>query len=351
MKAERRHELKTNTLAHGLEGLPEFGRRYGTKILLGIVAVLTIVVFVRYQARASREAKEQATDTYAAAVAGIGNLQNLVNLSDGRAAAEQRKKVQTEATQAIQQVLDQSKDEALRADALLARGDLNWLLATLPEVRGADTQPTLKLEERDEDLLEKARAAYEAAARTEGASPLTLTNARLSLAAVAEERGKWDEARQHYEQVVADARTPEAFRNEAKVRLEDLADISNPVLIGEPATAPAPGSLELGPPMPTTARSTTRPTTTTAPSDPGAEPDIDPAAKPEDAPAEPAKPEETPVEAEAKPADPAAPEAPAAPDAKPAEPTTPEAPPAPDSGQPQPDAPSAPQKSGQTPQQ
>lgn len=335
MKAERRHELKTNTLAHRLENLPEFGRLYGTKILLAIVAVLAIVVFVRYQARASREAREQATETYAEAVASINALDRLGNLADPREAAEQRKQVQEQASRGIQQVLDQSKDEALRADALLARGDLNWKLATAPLPRGAETQPSLQLAEKDEDLLEKARGAYEAAATAAGASPLTVTNARLSLAAVAEELGKWDEARQHYDQLIADTRTPEAFRNEAKVRLQDLADISKPVLIGKPVSRPLPELPELGPPAPALAPPTTKPATT---------PSTAPAAEPE------AKPDQTPVEPESEPAPEVEPEpAPErAPDPEPAPevdsqpPSTPEADPEPSPAPEEPDATEAP---------
>src|SRR5688572_23651659 len=138
MKAERRHELKTNTLAHGLENLPELGRRYGTKILLAIIAVLLIIWFVRNQARSARDSREAAAETFASAVQSINGLDNLHRFIDTRAAAEQRKKIQEETGKAIQQVLDQSKDEALRADALLARGDLNWKLATLPALRGAE---------------------------------------------------------------------------------------------------------------------------------------------------------------------------------------------------------------------
>ena len=315
MKAERRHELKSNTLAHGLENLPEFGRRYGTKILLAVVAVLTIIVFVRYQARASRDAREQAASTFAGAVTAIGGLDDLPEMSDARAAADQRRRIQDEAGRAIQQVLDQSKDPALRADALLARGDLNWKLAAMPELAGAATQPSLKMTESDDELLDKARAAYEAAAKAEGASPLTVTNARLSLAAIAEERGKWDEAKLHYEQVQSDPRTATAFQNEAKVRLQDLGDLAKPVFIGGPATKPVTELPELGPPAPTTGPTTTTApatTTTTAPAEEGP------------------KPEETPVEPE-----PSATPPPPEPEGKPAEPVAPA--PAPES--PAPEAP------------
>jgi hypothetical protein len=44
MKAQRRHELKTNTLAQQLERLPFTLREHGGKILLAVIAVLLIIV-------------------------------------------------------------------------------------------------------------------------------------------------------------------------------------------------------------------------------------------------------------------------------------------------------------------
>jgi tetratricopeptide (TPR) repeat protein len=313
MKAERRHELKTNTLAHGIEGLPELWRRYGTKVLLALVGVLAIVLAVRFQSSTARQQKEQAANAFAAALSGIQSLQNIGSQPDGRAAATQRAEIVRQASGAIQQVLEDSKDPAMRAEALAARGDMNWYLATGPEVRGADTQPSLKLEDADDVLLDRAKASYEQAVQVDGAAPLTIANARLSLAAVAEQRKQWDEARKQYEQIVADARMPEAFKNEARVRLDDLKELAKPVLLGKPATAPAPEPGPdlgpAGPPLPTT---TTAPVPATQPTEPPPATEVapeleqpDPAAAPEAAaPAAPAP------QAEPAPASPDAPPAP-----------------------------------------
>jgi len=49
MKAERRHELQTNTLALWLRWrAPEIWAKFGTHILLGVIIVLLAVVLVRH---------------------------------------------------------------------------------------------------------------------------------------------------------------------------------------------------------------------------------------------------------------------------------------------------------------
>src|SRR3954471_5409262 len=73
MKAQRRHELKQNTLAHSLENLPEFGRQHGTKILLVVMFGLLVALLIRSRVASSRSAAEQAA----------------YSLSHGREAVEQ----------------------------------------------------------------------------------------------------------------------------------------------------------------------------------------------------------------------------------------------------------------------
>jgi hypothetical protein len=58
MKAERRHELKTNALARFLEALPDLSRNYGGKALLFIVLLLLLVVFIRTRISANRQQVE-----------------------------------------------------------------------------------------------------------------------------------------------------------------------------------------------------------------------------------------------------------------------------------------------------
>jgi hypothetical protein len=257
MKSERRHALQTNTLAQGIGALPLFWHKYGTKVLLALVAVLAVVLFVKFQMRSAQQARETAGEAYGTALAAIGTLP--------RVPAEQRREFQDQANTAIDTVLENAKDGALKAEALFARGELNWLVATLsdpsPTTAGA-TQPSAKSQQSRDELLDKARQAYEAAIGTSGAKPLTVTSARFGLANIAEERGQWDAARAEYENILNDANAAQAFKEQATLRTENLKRLQRPPLLGKPATLPTTEpttlpSLEAGPagpPAPTTTR-------------------------------------------------------------------------------------------------
>ena len=268
MKAQRRHELKQNTLALGLQSFPDFWRVYGGKVLLALVAILAIILFIRFRTQSAREAEQAAGESYATAVQAIGSLQNPPR--DPKLASEQRRAVQDQADRAISQVLETSTDDGLKAEALVARGDLNWALARLPDPAAA-SQPTSRPTESRDDLLESARKAYDAALALPGAKPLSVTTARLGLAAIAEQRKQWDEAKKQYEAVKNDSRTSPAFKAEAEADLENLAKIQSPVLLGKAATLPttAPAFPELGG---TTQPASTQPTATGPAAAPAAAP-------------------------------------------------------------------------------
>lgn len=298
MKSERRHELKTNTLAQGLGGLPVFWQQYGTKVLLGVVAVLAIILFIRMQRITAQQQREAAGEAYSAAVTGLASLQNLpMMVRDPRAAADQARQLQTQVETAISQVLDTTEDDALKAEALVARGDLNWHMARLPGIRPPAPTPTTasttspsttraslfapptSANETDE-LLEKAKRAYDAAVRANGAKPVTVASARFGLAAIAEQRRQWEDARKQYEDVRSDPATPGPFKTEAGLRLDDLKKMQQPVLIGRPATLPVvdlpdvegpSATAPIGPPVPSTG-ATVPATTTRATTGPGAKP-------------------------------------------------------------------------------
>src|SRR4051812_44363984 len=99
MKSERRHQLQTNTLAQGIYTFPELWRRYGTKILLAICAVLAIYLFVQHQMRQTRERQEQAEEALSAAVDGMNSLQR-IPFNNPPAAAARRRDIQEQTERA-----------------------------------------------------------------------------------------------------------------------------------------------------------------------------------------------------------------------------------------------------------
>src|SRR5688572_13879914 len=77
MKAQRRHELQENELAKVIKKAPGFWQESGGKFLALCVALVVIVVLVRYRISSNREAAQQAVQDLASARAAIGELQGM----------------------------------------------------------------------------------------------------------------------------------------------------------------------------------------------------------------------------------------------------------------------------------
>jgi hypothetical protein len=318
MKAERRHDLKTNALARGLDSAPEFARRYGGRILLAVVLLVLLVILLNNY----RKSADQAQTQVAAALANARNATVLLeNLPPQGANPKQflmlRDQYAAQAADNVSKVLETADDPKIRAEALISRGNLNWALANLPDLPGAETQPALRYARSREELLEEAEQAYRDALEFKDQAPHAGITARLSLAAVAENRRQWDRANEYYQSLIDDPAVAEAFKEEALERQLMLGDLRKPVLLAEPSTRKSAaseadeadaGPLEPeGPPVPETGESATKESAKeeAAPAEAVKERPADGAEKPGDAPRE--KPAtEKPGEGEKKVPEPAA---------------------------------------------
>ena len=274
MKAERRHDLKTNALARGIEGLPDYWRDYGNKVLLVIIVALLVFLGVRYwnQKRASEaEAVAESLQSAQSALADLDRLPMgyMSALAQPTALAEQRQKTVQNAETAINTVINDARDPKALASGYLAKGELNWKLANLPEIPGAQTQPSLRMSKSSDEFLNAARSAYEQVIQPQfSGQTLAVFQARLGLAAIAENQQKWDAARQQYQAIIDSPTFPPEFKSYAKDRLAELPQLEKPALLGEgpnlfanPSTAPA----AMGPfPISQTAPATVPTTTPTS---------------------------------------------------------------------------------------
>ena len=78
MKAERRHELQTNSLALWLQiRLPEYWQKYGNHILLGLIIVIGAFWFVRWRIEAPKKAAAQAGQVLSAVDQNILELRRM----------------------------------------------------------------------------------------------------------------------------------------------------------------------------------------------------------------------------------------------------------------------------------
>jgi len=270
MKAERRHELKTNSLARGLEGLPDYWREYGNRVLLFVIACLVVFLLVRYwKDKRDRDARLVA-DSLQSAQTALGELERLPRrygaafAGQSAALAKQRDLTIQTADGAINSVINDAKDPKVLANGYLAKAELNWQLANMPEIPGAQTQPSLRLPKSADELLNTARSAYEQVLQMQpAADPLAVFQAHVGLAAIAENQHQWETARKQYQAVIDAANLPQTFKDYAKERLAELPQLQTPTVLGEgpdqfgigPTTSPTTAPATLGPfPLPSTSQ-------------------------------------------------------------------------------------------------
>ena len=253
MKAERRHELAENELAKVIKGAPTFWQQSGGKFLLGLIVVLLIIVLIQYQRRTAREGMAEAKSQLALArdltdQLQLDTAQMTWLFAPPQETIGRRKAALSEATNALDSALSLSDDRRIEAEAMLARGDLHWTAARLPEVPGAATQPALQMKSRKE-YLSSAAEAYQAVVN--GYTDVTHADmaARFGLAAIHEERGEWDAAEKMYKSIVADSGNITAYNGLAEGRLNILPTLRQPVIFGKPTTEPALASDKAIPPL------------------------------------------------------------------------------------------------------
>jgi hypothetical protein len=141
-----------------------------------------------------------------------------------------------QADEALQKAPD--SQPGLKAQALILKGDFNFNMANFPELPGAATQPSLRPDESEENLLSNASDAYTEAVEKYATEKFAVTAAHFGLAAVAENRGAWDAAKAQYQAILdSDAEAP--YKNLASMRLELLPQLAHPVVVDLSAPAPA----------------------------------------------------------------------------------------------------------------
>jgi predicted negative regulator of RcsB-dependent stress response len=255
MKAQRRHALQTNSLAHSMENLPEFFKLHGNKVLLGVIFIALVIVLIRYRASSAEQRTEAIATSLGNARNGISELRRSDPTNPPIQQSSQRKQVLSAARDSIQTVLDESNDPAIKAQALLARGDLFWTAANLPPIPGAATQPSLQLTQSKDELLKQSEESYQQVVK-QYPSERPATAAQFGLAAIREDEKQFDPAEKIYNGIIANSTDP-MFKDLATTRLALLEKAKTPVYIG---------STEARTPTPfLTTRPSSAPRTTTTP--------------------------------------------------------------------------------------
>ncbi|HUU18380.1 MAG TPA: hypothetical protein VMW72_14615 [Sedimentisphaerales bacterium] len=234
MKAEHRHELKTNELAEWLSNLPQWTKENLTTIIIILAVIVAALAFyVRYRYNKSLVADEQLEYT---------NLLNQLSAS----------KMQVLSAQAQGRDLSFILLQPANSLGTFAQNAKNDRMAALALIKQAEALRT-ELHYRpgtvsNEDLtsqINQAKAAYTEAIQTrlQGTSNPSLTAAaEFGLGLCEEELGNFEKAQQVY-QIIAENPDFEGTVavTQAKHRLETMADYKQKVIF-KPAPAPAAAS-------------------------------------------------------------------------------------------------------------
>ncbi|HZZ43357.1 MAG TPA: hypothetical protein VFE58_10500 [Tepidisphaeraceae bacterium] len=242
MKAERRHELQTNDLAKKIIQAPDYFKIYGTRITLGVVVVVAVVLLVNYRLRAKREDLAVSQQGVAEAREAVMQLGSPNLMGPPEQVAVRRRELFSNAMQAMDRVNERSEDSKLLAQAAVLRGDLYWTLANLPALPGATTRESLQVEPKADVALQQAESAYRRVLDTYADEKLPAMTARFGLAAVAENEGKWQDARRQYDAINGDAKIEAVYKTEAKIRLQVLAQLEKGVYLAQAAATTEPAS-------------------------------------------------------------------------------------------------------------
>jgi hypothetical protein len=248
MKAERRHELKSNTLATKLVTLPDTSKKFAGRILLVCAVVAVIAFLIANRITASNASKLQQGQDLAMGRQLIDQLKQPPNPYFPGLSPSAVQRTSEDALAAIQGVIDSASDPKLLAEAWVAKGDLDWTLANdywhrdgTPMLPGAATQPAMRPKQDRDTLLKDAAAAYQEVMDRYQNQPLARTSAQFGLAAIAEDRGAvshntndWLAAEELYKAIQNSADTPASMKDQAKVRLDLLAEVQKPVILGTP---------------------------------------------------------------------------------------------------------------------
>jgi hypothetical protein len=231
-------------------------QKYANAILIPIIIGLAIYLLVRWRIQSNEATRQEERFRLTAARAQIHTLRSIdLGMMSQETVDAIRDTRYNEADKLLAELLAGTKDPILRAEGLVARGDLYWQVANVPELPGATTRPTLKSPKAEDELLKLAEASYKEVVAGYGSQPLAVASARMGLAAIAQNRRQFDEAETLLKQVEDDAATPESVRAQAKIQRELNKNIRKPIYIApatQPTTAPTTGPA-------TQAAATTRP--------------------------------------------------------------------------------------------
>ena len=172
MDSEHRHELKESDLANFLAAAKTWWGKHQTKVLLLAIVLAAAILYIRYSRASARNAHES----------------KWVELN------------REMSPDALAKISESSTDPVIRTLAALRAGD--ELLNKAIKPTGQGEEPVTDAQRAT--ALDQAEALFSSVVKNAPNKDYAI-NAQFRLATIAEQRGKWDEARQLYQAIQKDA--------------------------------------------------------------------------------------------------------------------------------------------------
>jgi len=245
MRAEHRHELKTNTLAEWMGNLPQWTRDNLVSIAIVIVTIVAAGGFYFWRSY-GRNAQLQEQYRFTGFVNQISNRK--MQLLGAQSPAGGTSSILFEPARNLETFAKSTSDNNLAALAYIKQAEA--LRAEL-HYRAESVS--------DQDFaaqLARAKQSYAMAVEKAADNPSLMALAQFGIALCEEELGKFDEAKQIYARIAADdAFQGTATAAQAKLRLETMDDYrKNVVFAPKPKPKPRsniiplkPAEIQLGP--------------------------------------------------------------------------------------------------------
>src|ERR1700722_5370501 len=200
-----------------------------------VLAVALFCILIKYRLDASQERTTKALDDLSVARETVDEIKGLAGV-DPSVREEQFR----DASTLLDSVMSNlgSSDPRVGAETLVARGDLNWSMATLAL---ATTQPSASGQTAN-DYTKAAESAWQQVLSAYPQQDFSVCAARMGLAAAAENRSDWDQAGKFYQSILDDTQASPVMQQMAKKLLVTLNTLEQPIII-----APGPASTSGGP--------------------------------------------------------------------------------------------------------
>jgi hypothetical protein len=268
LKPYRPKKVVALTDSPELDGWKGFFNKHLNTMSTIVLLILAGVMLVRWRMNSAANAKYLIGTDLSNAQSQVLRLRTgFAQIQSPADRIKQIQQTETQASAGLSNVVNSTDaDDQMRAEAFVLRGDMYWYLANLPPLPGSNSEPTLRLSESTDTLLQKSADSYQQVIKDPAFAKQheQINTAHLGLAAIAENRADWTAAERELKAVIDDPDAVSVLADQAKLQMIGLDTLKKPLYVVPPSGLEAPATMPTTMPfgpflMPELHSSTTKP--------------------------------------------------------------------------------------------